>query len=132
MQWLAQNWPWVVIVVVTGLYLLKRGRHYRLGALGTPGGHGARSGHGHRAAEDRGAHERGHGKSAIDPVSGKPISTDRALTSYHGGRVYYFEDEASRRRFEAAPGDFVKNAQDTELTSSTSRTQRPHRRHGGC
>ena len=127
MQWLAQNWPWVVIVVVTGLYLLKRGRHYGFGGLGAPGRHGHRSGQSDSAApEDSRAHERGHGKSAVDPGSGKP----GALTSYHGGRVYYFENEVSSRGFEAAPGDFAKNAHDAESSSSTSRTDRPHRRRG--
>lgn len=131
MQWLAQNWPWIVIVVVAGLFLFGRGRHYRLGAFGTPGGYGARWGDGDRAApEDNGAHERGRGGSAIDPVSGKAVDTNGALTSFHAGRVYFFENHETRRRFEASPDRFANNARDAGLPPSTSRTDRARRRDG--
>lgn len=128
MQWLAQNWPWVVIAVVAGLFLLDRARRYRFDGLGAEGGHGHRSRHGSPVPEDAQGH--GHASTTIDPVSGKPVNTDRALTTYHGGRVYFFENDANRRRFEAAPDRFARNAKAAGSASSTPSTHRAHRRHG--
>lgn len=39
----------------------------------------------------------------LDPVTGNPVRTDRALTAAFGGRVYYFESEDTRKRFESDP-----------------------------
>lgn len=115
MDWLAQNWIWIVVLI--GAYLLFfRHRHHGFGSLG---GHG-----GHAEHEDRPAPSK---RAPIDPVSGRSLDAQHAITTYYQGRVYFFENEENRRRFEAAPDDFAKN---TEGLDPAGRPHRGHRGHG--
>ncbi|MDD3762904.1 MAG: YHS domain-containing protein [Pseudomonadota bacterium] len=61
--------------------------------------------------------------AALDPVSGNPVRTDRALTAVYGGRAYYFESEETRKRFEAEPQKYASH--------EPPPGERPRRR-GGC
>lgn len=113
MDWLTQNWIWILVLI--GAYLLFfRRRHHGFGGTG---GH-----HGH----DREPGPAQIGRTATDPVSGRSLDAQHAITTYFRGRVYFFENEENRRRFEAAPEDFAKNAEGLD----PARSQRGHRRHG--
>lgn len=115
MEWLTQYGAWIILGAGI-LLLFSRGLR---GAGGCGGGHGS-----------HGGHSSGHGGntaagSATDPVSKKSVATDHAITSYYGGRIYYFENEENRRRFEASPGQYAADA--------GAEAAPPHRRHRrGC
>lgn len=112
MEWLTQNWTWIV-VAIGFLLLMQRGRAF--------GRHGATHGTG------PGKQVAGSGAppgAALDPVSGKTLRTDGALTTVRRGQVYYFESAGTRRRFEADPEKYADHAPATE-------TEHQHR-HGGC
>lgn len=113
MNWLAQNWVWIVVAVGL-IWMMRRG--------GMPG---CGMGHAHHgggtSGTDSGAPPVEKSGSATDPVSGKAVDTQHAITSYHGGRVYYFESPETRQRFEASPEKYASQA---------ATEQRPHRHHG--
>ena len=113
MNWLAQNWVW--IVVAAGLiWMMRRG--------GMPG---CGMGHAHHgggtSGTDSGIPPAEKAGRSTDPVSGKAVDTQHAITSYYGGRVYYFESPETRQRFEASPEKYA---------SPAPAEQRPHRHHG--
>ncbi len=120
MEWLSQNVGWVILAIGVWFIFAWRGGH----GFGRAGGHS----HG-------GSHQGGHGDhredssagKAIDPVSGKSIDSTHAITAYYGGRVYFFENEDNRRRFEVAPADFAAKGTGVE---PSSQGQRAHRHHG--
>lgn len=121
MNWLAQNWIWIAVLLGAVLLFARRGRH----SFGASHADGA-GGHDHGSYQaPRGGVERAG--AALDPVSGKPLATQHAITTYYRGRVYFFENEENRRRFEAAPETF---ALDQAVDASTSSSQPGHRRHG--
>ncbi|ODV12979.1 MAG: hypothetical protein ABT20_03160 [Rubrivivax sp. SCN 70-15] len=128
------NIIWVLIALAAVWFLLRRGRHGGHGQGGFGGhGHGGFGGRGHDGGGHHGgSHERLGNASprdhdalspgaAIDPVSGKPVRTDQALTSVNAGRTYYFESEDTRRRFEAEPQRYA---------TAAPPPQRRSRRHG--
>lgn len=121
MNWLAQNWIWIALALGALLFFSRRGHH----SFG--GSHGGIGGHGHGSYQEP-ANPNGDQRAgaALDPVSGKPLATEPAITTYFRGRVYFFENEENRRRFEASPESF---ALDQGVDASTS-SQRSHRRHG--
>ena len=43
----------------------------------------------------------------VDPVSGAPVRSDSAWTSYWHGDWFYFESEDNRRKFDADPTAYV-------------------------
>jgi YHS domain-containing protein len=74
---------------------------------------------------------------AIDPVSRKDVSTTGALTSFYGGRIYYFATPENRQLFEASPQQYAREefgrplaAAPSESEPRESETRR--RRRGGC
>ena len=95
MNWLSQNWIWIVLAVVV-LLMIRRG-----GMLGSGIGHA--HDHGSTSSDDEYS-----SAGATDPVSGKPIDKGHASTSVYGGRVYYFESADSRQRFEASPERYAR------------------------
>ena len=117
MEWLTQNWIFVAAAV--GIFLLMR-----------RGGMGCGAGGGHHGGTNHHSHQGGHGdgssagpvEQAIDPVSGKPVDTSRAVTALYRGAPVYFESRENRERFEAAPEQFP-------ITEAAPPRQR---RHGGC
>lgn len=108
MEWLTQNWIWIIVAI--GLFLvMQRARSF--------GPHGA-------------AHDAGPGTqmpgAVLDPVTGNAVRTDGAPTSVRRGQIFYFESAETRQRFEADPDKYAAGA-------ATPGAQAGHRhRHGGC
>ena len=128
MEWLAQNWVWILFAVVVLLMF----RRHRYGG-GLLGGHGHHGGH-HDQGEGHESHE-GHdgqprAEAAIDPVSGTPVRIEGALTSVFRGRVYYFQSQENRVLFEASPERYAGAARGEALADEQAARSRPHRRRG--
>lgn len=108
MDWLAGNGIWLLVAIAGVWFLMRRGGLHGL----VRGGHHHERSHGGR--DDQGgvmpppADDRTPATgAALDPVSGNPVRTDRALTAVFEGRAYYFESEDTRRRFEAEPQKYA-------------------------
>ena len=150
MNWLSQNWFWIVLAIVAVL-LFRRGGHRGHGGLGSLGhgghgglgggllggllgslghGHGGHHGHGRRRDDERSDAPAPEG--AIDPVSGNPVRTADALTSVFEDRTYYFESKENRERFEAAPQEYARKAAGNLPPDQQSAFHAQHRRRGGC
>src|SRR5216117_2075938 len=142
MNWLSQNWVWVVLATAVIAYLLHRNRTQHGGSLDSmTGGISHTSGLGDHHDHDRGADTSGSPGyrtaqadtpgAEIDPVTGTSVQISAALTSIYGGRVYYFASSENRARFEAAPEQFVRGEGGQQLPAQDSApAARPHRRHG--
>lgn len=131
MQWLEQSWIWIVVAIAL-VILMRRGllgHHGHAGLGGVDGSHhGGGSTDPHSTGGDAGSAGRVPG-AAIDPVSGNAVRTDRAVSSVHHGRVFYFESAETRGRFEAEPDKYAASTNGGEaLESSAPR----HSRHHGC
>ena len=131
MDWLGQNWVWV-LAGIAFLVLLSRGGFGHHGHGGIGGGHGGHGGHGDGGGGgSHGPDGGGPGGSgaAIDPVTGNAVRKDQALTSVRAGHVFYFESAETRQRFEAEPDKYAANATATDALAAPS----GRRRHGrGC
>lgn len=115
MEWLTQNWIWLVaLIAIVGWMQLRRFGHHSMAATG---------GHDHGVAHAGSAAPPG---AALDPVSGNPVRTDRALSAVHGRHVFYFESTDTRRRFEAEPDKYAAQA------TAQAQTEPRHRHRGGC
>lgn len=103
MEWLGQNWVFILLVVGAILWMSRMSR----GGMGC--GHGG-GGHSH------GGHgEGGHPPEAgpnIDPVNGQAVDPQTAVTSVYQGRTYYFATRENRDRFEAAPEQYAVKPQE--------------------
>lgn len=125
MDWLTENGIWVLIAIAGLWFFMRRGGLHGHGM----GGHHGRSdgntrhGHGGVAGPAPGAAPAGAG-AALDPVSGNPVRTDRALTAVFDGRAFYFESEDTRRRFEAEPQKYA------DAAATLGQADRPRRRRG--
>ncbi len=108
MEWLRQNWVFVLLVVGAILWMRRGGMGCGYGGGHSHGGHGA------------GGHQPEAG-SNIDPVSGQAVDPQTAVTSVYQGRTYYFATRENRDRFEAAPEQYATKPQEG-----------PGQRHGGC
>ena len=125
MEWLTQNWLWILFAVV--LLLMFR-RHGFGGLLGGHGHHGGHYDKGEAQERHRGHDER-QVEAAIDPVSGNPVRIEGALTSVFRGRVYYFQSQENRVLFEASPERYAGSARGEALADEHAARTRPHRRH---
>ena len=122
------NWIWGIIAVAVLWFFIRRGGFHGHGL----GGHHGRSHGGHHHRDDYGGASRpadaevtgGAEGAALDPVSGNPVRTDRALTAVFAGRAYYFESDETRKRFEAEPQKYAHAA------APAPQAERPRRRHG--
>ena len=128
MEWLGENWVWVLAALGFLALLASRGfgRH---GYANDPGGPHGEDGRvkGGNSQRNEPAGIDGPPGAAIDPVSGNAVRTDRALTSVHAARVYYFESTETRQRFEAEPDRYAAKGSEREAT------ELPRRRHRhGC
>lgn len=124
MDWLTQNWGWIVLAL-GAIWLFSRGGMAGCGM----GGHGSHAGHGGGPARDDNSPgaTRGGGvttipEKALDPVNGHEVLTAHALSAVYGGRFFFFESAENRQSFEAAPQRYASNAPMPQA----------HRRHGGC
>lgn len=116
MQWLEQNWLFVLLGAGV-IFFMMRG-----GGMGCGMGGGMRGGQGGNSG---GSSPPDHGQApmstqAIDPVSGRPVDLSTAVSSVYRGVPVYFESRENRDRFEASPGQFA-----------LPQAQQSHR-HGGC
>jgi YHS domain-containing protein len=96
MEWLSQNWIWIVLVA--GIFFM-----LRRGGMACGMGHG-----GARRDNSTGSNERREPPNITkDPVSGQVLDQASAVTSFYRGRVYYFASPQNRDRFEAEPGRYA-------------------------
>lgn len=118
MNWIVQNWPWIIVGVVV-LVLVNRGTRYRRSALGYPA--------------DGASEPSEQAETARDPVTNNPVATAGAVTSVYQGRIYYFESADTRRRFEESPRQYGAAAS-AQHAAPSQRQERPrgHRHGGGC
>jgi YHS domain-containing protein len=119
MQWLSQNWIWIVFAI--GVILL-----VRRGGIGCGMGHG-HSGHSRGEQTPSGSdhdHVHENRNSFKDAVTGEMVNQKAALTSAFQGRVYYFASKENRDRFEATP------AQYSSLPSQDQADGHRHHQHG--
>jgi len=157
MDWLSQNWFWVLLAIGAAFYFLRGGvgRHSggHGGGLGGHGGHGGGLGAllggighgGHGSGHGGGGHDRGpegHGEprasrvpddapeAAVDPVSGEAVRTAQALTSVYDGKIYYFASKENRDRFEAAPPEYAHKAAGHPVRPAQAPHERPRGRRG--
>jgi len=139
MNWLAQNWLWILLAVGV-LFVLGRSGHHGRRGYGYHGGHGGSLGSGgfghagHSAGDgsgDRSTHSTDP-KIAIDPVTRHDVATDHAATSVYQGRIYYFETAESRQRFEASPEQYAREGLGRPLSPTQGASEPGRRRRGGC
>jgi YHS domain-containing protein len=146
MNWLAQNWVWVVLGVGIAWFVLRGGHGGLLGGLGHGGhggfggplgglghgGHGGLAG-GHGGYDDQPEARAGASapEAAIDPVGGEAVRTAQALTTVYQGKIYYFASKENRDRFEAAPQEYAHKAAGHPVRAPEAVDERPRRR-GGC
>ncbi|MDQ2925850.1 MAG: hypothetical protein M3R43_09885 [Acidobacteriota bacterium] len=118
MNWLAQNWIWIVLAI-GAVWLVRRGGlascemgghagHSHLGGTAGAASEGMRLGDGPMRNQGEVA---GNGpQKAVDPVSGREVLASQAVTAAYQGRVFFFEGADTRQRFEAAPERYARNA----------------------
>ena len=142
MNWLSQNWLWVVLGLGALWWFLSRGG---LGGRRRLGYHGPGTSYEpDRSSEDRermvarsmsDAPTSGMPATAIDPVSRQDVSTGQAVTSVYQGRIYYFQSAENRQRFEQSPQQYARPELGQPLGQGQSpggaEQERPRRR-GGC
>ncbi|MGC2459154.1 MAG: YHS domain-containing protein [Gallionellaceae bacterium] len=118
MQWLIQNWIWILLA--TGFFFMMRRGGCGMG--GGMKGHENHGGHGgempHHADENKSA------DTAIDPVNKATLNIATALTSVYRGKVYYFGSAESRASFEEKPEQYA--------ASDLPDTQQHKTHHHGC
>lgn len=145
MNWLSQNWLWLLLGLGM-LVVLTRGGHHRRRGWGHHGGTGyAQTGdfdhgdHGGGSSVPDHSQHSSQAALAIDPVTRKDVSTATALTSIYQGRIYYFESAENRQRFEAAPEQFAREGLGRPVGPTGPaqgpgeyRDDRRPRRRGGC
>lgn len=139
MDWLSQNWIWILLGIAIAWFAMRRG----FGGVhgGHMGGHGAGGllggmGHGEHGggydSEPRQPETSGQmPEAAIDAVSGEAVRTEHAVTSIYQGKIYYFASKENRDRFESAPQDYAHKAAGHPVHSAERTEYRPRRR-GGC
>lgn len=133
MNWLLQNWVWVVLAIGAVWMFSRRG----LAGCGM-GGHGSHGRQSEQTGSSPGGISAGGGQlrdqsspsadtagKAIDPVSGREVLTAHAVTAAYQGRILYFESPENRQRFEASPEQYTRNM-------ASASQQQQHRRHGCC
>jgi len=137
MNWLSQNWIWVLLAIGVALYFFRGGHGGLLGGMGH-GGHGGGGGHGASGGFGHGGYDKqpdsratsNAPEAAVDPVSGEAVRTAQALTSVYQGKIYYFASKENRDRFEAAPQEYAQKAAGHAVRPAEAANERPRRRRG--
>jgi YHS domain-containing protein len=131
MEWLSQNWLWIVFLV-GGYFLMSRmgmgcGMGHSHGHNHASGGHGNSA---HNGARDHTAEP----VKLFDPVSQHMLPAETAIASVHQGQVYYFEDRANRDAFESEPEKYLAGAPaiGQTIAASVAPANQTHRSHGCC
>lgn len=97
MQWLAQNWIWIILII--GFFFMMR--------RGGCGGGGMKNHDRHGGDSQHGTDENKPATTAIDPVNKATLDIAGALTSLYRGKVYYFGSAENRAIFEAKPEQYA-------------------------
>lgn len=117
MEWLQQNWTYLLLLVGVILFL-------RFSGMGC--GFGGRRAHPeHRHDRQGGGNVPVEGAPATDPVSRCPVDPTSAVATVYQGRAYYFESRENHDRFEAAPDQYATVPKDGDQAAG-------HDHHGGC
>ena len=117
MDWLTQNWTYLLLLVGVILFM-------RFGGMGC--GFGGRRTHpAHDPDRSRRVDTAAESAPAIDPVSGRMVDPMTAVATIYQGHAYYFESRESRDRFEAAPDKFARAPEGDQKGGG-------HHPHGGC
>lgn len=114
MQWLTQNWIWILLAV--GFFFMMR-----RGGCGS----GGMKSHDHHGGDTQHSNdENTPAATAIDPVNKATLDIAGALTSVYRGKVYYFGSAENRTIFEAKPEQYAGSDQPD--------TQQHKTHHHGC
>ena len=114
MEWLAQNWIWIILIIGF-FFMMRRG--------GCGGGMNRQDRH--DGDTKHGAEENKSAATAIDPVDKATLDTASALTSVYRGKIYYFASAENRAIFEAKPEQYIGSDQPDPHQHKTHR-------HGCC
>lgn len=102
MQWLSQNWLWIVFAI--GVFLLMR-----RGGMACGMGHGRSNDGGKESSHHHDANTT-LDNQAIDPVDGQGVDPSNAINTMYQGRMYYFASSDNREKFETAPVQYAAAA----------------------
>lgn len=119
MEWLTQNWVWLLLMLGV-VFMMTRGGM----GCGHMGGRSARDGR----SQSGGDHDAAHAETTttLDPVSGAPVNPDAAVSSGYQGRLYYFASRANRDLFEQSPQRYASAGASADAEPQAHR----HHRHG--
>lgn len=128
MEWLGQNWLWVVLAAGAFFFFMTR-----------RGGFGMDRSRGHRH-DDQDRHEVAPPSAGnrpgnlFDPVSAHAFVAGGApISAVYGGRAYYFENRENRDTFETDPQKYVAGSPDAGAPIASGREGQPQRHHQhGC
>ena len=116
MEWLTQNWVWILLFVGF-IFMMRRGGM----GCGMGGGSHHHGGH-HDTYDDSGRRPESAGmQTTVDPVSGQSVDPASAVTTVYRGRTYFFATSENRESFLAAPERYMGGHEEHEHR---------HRRHG--
>lgn len=99
MDWLTQNWIYLLLLVGVFLFL-------RFSGMGC-GFAGRRARPAHGPDDPQGADTPVQSAAAADPVSRRMVDPKTAVATIYQGHAYYFESRENRDRFEAAPDRYA-------------------------
>jgi YHS domain-containing protein len=113
MNWLLQNWVWIVVLALGAVWMFRRGGLAGFG-MGGHGGQGGFPSWGGGQTHESSSHgdappSADTSGKAIDPVSGHEVLAAQAITAAYQGRIVYFESAENRQRFEATPEQYARN-----------------------
>lgn len=132
MEWLSQNWLWLVLLV--GAYFLMSRTGMGCCGISHSHDHGHASG-GHGSGAHGGSEEkRMDVVKLFDPVSQQMLPAATAIASVHQGHVYYFEDRANRDAFESEPERYLDGAPPIgqKIAADVAQEKNTHGAHGCC
>ncbi len=137
---MSMSWLWIAIAIGVAFYFFRRSSGAKTGGPRTDlrnlldgppnGGHDSDDGSARDGVQQASGLNAHAPDAAIDPVSGEPLATARALTSLHQGRVYYFANRENRERFEASPEKYAGKVAGHAVPGSDAQHEQQHRH--GC
>ena len=116
MEWLTQNWTYLLLLVGVILFMRFGGMAFGFG--------GRRAHPAHEPSRQASDDTPVESASATDPVSRRAVDPKTAVATLYQGRAYYFESRENRDRFEATPEKYAEPA-------SGQQAEQGHQGHGG-
>lgn len=124
MDWLSQNWIWIVLAV---------GAFFFMTRMGGGCGMGRSAGH-HHHDEGRGSVPPSGGDShrtTFDPVSRRSVeASGGTISSIYHGRAFYFENRENRDLFESDPEKYLAGAAGEPVEGEHEYAGEHRHRHG--